>query len=94
MAKKRVPVEDDPETVEDESVGGTAEVEVEVADEEPAVEEVDLDLIGVSFGVGNEYSMTTVPKGFGVRDRRIRIGNVNLEHVDEDQHGRWLYRAM
>lgn len=30
----------------------------------------------------------------GIRERRIRYGGVNYEHVDTDMDGVWVYRAM
>lgn len=99
MARKvAVPVNevsDDPRT-DDELVdlaeGNLQELE-QAAGEEQTVE-IDMDLVGLDMGSTGRYELVTTPQGFGPKDRTLRIGNVTVEHVDEDQYGRWLYRPL
>ena len=54
----------------------------------------DSELIGIDLNGNGKYEMVTRPAGAKLRDRRIRIGNVDMEHVAEDSLGRWLYRPL
>lgn len=44
-------------------------------------------------GGAGQYIVVDAPKGWA-KERRVLLGGVNYEHVDDDVDGVWCYRAM
>lgn len=49
--------------------------------------------IGIDGGKSGVYAYELAPPGWD-KDYRLNLNGVNLEHVGDDEHGRWLYRPM
>lgn len=52
-----------------------------------------LKVIGLDHSGSGTYSYVDAPEGF-FKDRTIRVGRDNFEHVADDKDGVWLYRRM
>ena len=77
-----------------------AEVAEEVASE-PSPEETDVTYIGLHHGgPGADVAFVKAPNGSFAddtgrcRERVVRVGGQNFEHVAEDSLDRWIYRRM